>query len=346
LVVVGANVLHGSRVGYVWSYGHRVIAAGGSFPDAPLVSVIVPVFNGRDHVVAAIESALAQSMDRLEVVVVDDGSLDGSGDLAESISGRDPRVRVVRQENRGPSAARNTGVRESRGTYVGFLDADDLWLPEKLERQVPLIAVATGRVVFSDGFFMQNEAVSGERILGAGRAASAIDFEALLERNPIPVLTVLVERKLLLDVGGFDESLLSVEDWDLWFRLHATGRVSFIGVDEPLACYRVNPGGLSSDRLSMARWRLRVLDKLADASSGQTHRTVSRRCKAERQLLAGELRLRAWRYAGEGLFAEARVDLREAWQCAPRPVALLATAVLSVSDQLLARVASRRLARS
>jgi glycosyltransferase involved in cell wall biosynthesis len=319
-------------------------AAGGSLSDAPLVSVIVPVFNGRDHVVVAIESALAQSMDRLEVVVVDDGSSDGSGELAESIAGRDPRVRVIRQENRGLSGARNTGLRESRGTYVGFLDADDLWLPEKLERQVPLLA--PGRVVFSDGFLMRNDAVSDERIFGSGRVAAAIDFDALLEQNPIPVLTVLIERELLLDVGGFDEGLLSVEDWDLWFRLHATGRVSFIGIDEPLACYRVHPGGLSSDRLSMARWRLRVLEKLADASSGQTHRAVIRRCKAERQMLAGELRLRAWRYAGEGSFAEARADLREALRFAPRPSASVATLVLSANDRLLARVASQRLARS
>jgi glycosyltransferase involved in cell wall biosynthesis len=317
-----------------------MIAAGGSLSDVPLVSVIVPVFNGRDHVAAAIESALAQSMSRVEVVVVDDGSSDGSGELAESIAGRDSRVRVIRQENRGLSGARNTGVRESRGRYVGFLDADDLWLPEKLERQVPLLA--PGRVVFSDAFLMRNDAVSEERIFGAGRVAAAIDFEALLEQNPIPILTVLVERELLLDVGGFDESLLSVEDWDLWFRLHATGRVSFIGVDESLACYRINAGGLSSDRLRMARWRLKVLEKLADASFGETHRAVSSRRRAEKQLLAGELRLRAWRYAGEGSFAEARADLREALRFAPRPSASIATLVLSASDQLLARVASRR----
>lgn len=314
-----------------------MIAVDGLSPDAPLVSVIVPVFNGRDSLEPAIDSALAQTVP-LEVVVVDDGSTDGSGDIAASIAERDPRVRLIQQTNRGLAAARNVGLRQSRGIYVAFLDADDLWLPRKLATQLPFLA--EDRVVFSDAFVMRCVSEGEERIFRPGMLDSPIDFERLLEHNLVPILTAVVGRQLLLDVGGFDEELRSVEDWDLWLRLRLTRDVAFVAIAEPLACYHVNPEGLSSDRVSMARWRLRVLQKLA-ASSEPTRRTVTRRAKAEKQLLAGELRARAWRLVEDGSLVDARTDLREAIRLAPRPAAAVTTLLLTTSDALLRWAAAR-----
>jgi glycosyltransferase involved in cell wall biosynthesis len=318
-----------------------VVEAGGG----PLVTVIVPVFNGRDYLNAAIESVLAQTVGRLEVVVVDDGSTDGSGEAAVAIAGRDRRVRVLRQENRGLSSARNTGLRAARAQYVAFLDSDDLWLPHKLERQLPLLA--PHRVVFGDAFLIRDAAVTAERVLGPRRnSGSSLRFEEILDRNPVPVLTAILSRDTALAVGGFDEDLRSVEDWDLWLRLAARGGVEFVAVHEPVAHYRVNPVGLSSDRVGMARWRLRVLEKLARGVSGAMLEDVGRRAKAERQLLAGELRLRAWESAAVGSFSRSRTDLLEAIRMAPRGPALVATIPLLLNKTLLRHIAVRRLRNS
>lgn len=314
-----------------------MIAVDGLSPDAPLVSVIVPVFNGRDFLEAAIDSALAQTVS-LEIVVVDDGSTDGSGDIAATIAERHPRVRLIRQTNRGLAGARNVGLYQSRGMYVAFLDADDLWLPRKLETQVPFLG--EDRVVFSDAFVMRGASTCEERIFARGTLDRPIDFERLLEHNLVPILTAVIGRRLLLDVGGFDEELRSVEDWDLWLRLCLTRDVEFVAIAEPLACYRVNPDGLSSDRVSMARWRLRVLQKLA-ASSEPTRRAVIRRAKSEKQLLAGELRARAWRLVADGSLVDARADLREAIRLAPRPAAVAKTLLLTTSAALLKWAAAR-----
>src|SRR5689334_21141299 len=108
--------------------------------SGPLVTVVVPVYNTLPYVADALESALAQTHRELDVVVVDDGSTDGSSGVVVELAAREPRIRVVRQPNAGLAAARNAGLAAAAGEYVAFLDSDDLWLPEKLERQLAVAA--------------------------------------------------------------------------------------------------------------------------------------------------------------------------------------------------------------
>ena len=150
----------------------------------PAVSVIVPLYQSRAYVAAALDSVLAQTLGDLEVIVVDDGSTDGGGEIVRGYVEREPRVRYMREENAGPAAARNVGIAAARGAAVAFLDSDDLWLPEKLARQLPLLREDT--IVHSDAFLLRDAGeVSKERI-GAhfepGRRVRATCFGRLRPR--------------------------------------------------------------------------------------------------------------------------------------------------------------------
>src|SRR5690242_11958700 len=163
----------------------------------------MPVYQGREHLADAIESVLAQTFERFELLVVDDGSTDGSSEIARTYAGRDPRVHYRRQENAGQGAARNAGLEAARGEAIAFLDQDDLWLPEKLTRQLPLMDDTT--VVYSDTYILRGgETDREERFsdhLDGGPVPATL--ESLILGNTIPVLTALVPRRLVIAHGGF-----------------------------------------------------------------------------------------------------------------------------------------------
>jgi glycosyltransferase involved in cell wall biosynthesis len=177
---------------------------------APLATMVIPVFNGERTLARAIESALAQHYEPLEVLVVDDGSTDASGEIASSFD----RVRYVQQQNHGPSAARNHGLREPRGEYVAFLDADDEALPERMSLQVgyllehPEVGCTLARQEVADG---------GTAPEWIGRDPTFGDLAG------IPLMTLTARRSTLLELGGFDESLRIAEDRDLLVRMRERG---------------------------------------------------------------------------------------------------------------------------
>jgi glycosyltransferase involved in cell wall biosynthesis len=196
--------------------------------SGPVVSVIIPTFNRAGVVTRAIDSALGQTYRPMEVVVVDDGSTDGTPEVLKTYG--DAIVSVV-QGNAGPAAARNRGLRESRGDLVAFLDSDDLWLATKLERQVDLLQRAGAKVPCC----LCNTLMKRPQ----GREQSSFQIAGLrfaepqgLWINPAPVLATrfvlfcqaaLIRRDFLLDCGGFDERLWLMEDHDLALRLALRG---------------------------------------------------------------------------------------------------------------------------
>jgi len=225
----------------------------------PRVSVVIPVFNLRDYLGLAIESALDQTLapEHVEVIVVDDGSTDGSGEVAERYS---PRVRYARQDNRGLSAARNAGIRLSRGSFIAFLDADDRMLPEKLEAQLAAFASHPEVGLVYSGWYYVDEA--GARLPQRGWSRQAGDvLRDLVLGNLLHPHAALVRRALVEQAGGFDETLTSVEDWDLWLRISRRGCLWHC-VDRPLIEYRIRQGSMHQDAARMLENRLRVLDKL------------------------------------------------------------------------------------
>ncbi len=187
-------------------------------PCNPLVSVVIPTYNRVQFLVDAIDSVMNQTCQDFEIIVTDDGSTDGT---VEKISSLYPSVRLLIGEHTGrPSDVRNRGIIAAQGEYVAFLDDDDLWHPSKLEQQVALLE-GTRHVafVYSDVRFLFPDGLSSGPVLSQQQMRGAQLFDQLLEDCFIYPSTVLVHRQTLEHVGGFDETLAIVEDYDLWLRL-------------------------------------------------------------------------------------------------------------------------------
>ncbi len=219
-----------------------------------LVSVIIPTYNCSGFLKESISSALAQTYRDLEVVVVDDGSTD---DTAHVVSMFDDRVRYIYQTNAGTATARNTGISNARGSLIAFLDHDDLWLPNKLERQVPyLLADDTIGMLFCGRQFFNT--YTGQ-VTSTHPAEPELDVHELLGHTTIALQSAIVPMSVLEDVGLFDTELLGTDDWEMTIRIARKYRV--VGVPEVMVSIRGHEGqqGIMTER--MYQNSLRVLAK-------------------------------------------------------------------------------------
>ena len=200
------------------------------------ISALIPTYNRREHTCRAIDSVLAQTLSVDEIIVVDDGSTDGTAD--EVCSRYGSRVAVIRQENAGVSAARNCAIRAARGEWLAFLDSDDVWLPEKLALQFDAIAKLGSSefgACFTDCAFCGNESMRLSAFAAAGLESplmfGALDDPAkyVLARQPVMfVQNLVVRRSLIEELGGFDEAMVVSEDTDLLFRLTLKTKICFV----------------------------------------------------------------------------------------------------------------------
>jgi len=225
-----------------------------------LVSVIIPAYNSREHIAEAVQSALDQTYQPVEVIAIDDGSTDGTGEVLRSFGNK---IRYIRKENGGPASARNVGIESAAGEFVAFLDGDDIWYPQKLEKQMSLFQGDVGLVYARVDSFDENGPVEKVRKpLIRGEV-----FERLFNKNLISTSTVVVKKECFDKVGLFDEDpdLISVEDYDMWLRIAALTKVDFL--DEPLIKYRLHPGGISKNYHRSYNGEMKVLTKnLANVS--------------------------------------------------------------------------------
>lgn len=233
------------------------------------ISVIIPTYNRLSSLPRAIESVLAQTLIPDEICVVDDGSSDGS---AAFIRQQYPQVKVITQTNKGVSAARNTGIANTAGSWLAFLDSDDEWLPTKLELQMQLLSNNSGHhLIHGEEIWIRN----GLRVNAKKkyRKAGGMIFDQCLELCAISPSTTLLSRELLGNVGNFDEQLVACEDYDLWLRVCCEYEVLF--VEQAL----IKKYGGHADQLSMLHWgmdrfRIQALEKILDSnrlSSDQFH---------------------------------------------------------------------------
>ena len=229
------------------------------------VSLVIATFNHARFLGDALDSAVAQTLRDVETIVVDDGSTDDTPAVLARYGGR---IRVIRQPNRGLAAARNAGLAAARGTYVSFLDADDVLMPTKLAEQTtildrePTVGWAYCDVLIETVVTGDAKRAS-ERFGYRTRMLEGWLFPELIHGNFIPAIAPLVRRTVLDAAGGFDERLTALEDWDLWLRLSLIAEARYSPA--VLVRYRVHPGGMSEDRARMDRNRFRVLDKLCHA---------------------------------------------------------------------------------
>ncbi len=214
---------------------------------SPKVSVIIPCFNGERFIRDAINNVLEQTHQEFEIIVVDDGSSDGSKRVIDNFRS-EPRLRYVEHgENRGIAAARNTGIGMSRGDLIAFLDQDDLWRPQKLERQMEVMEGDDSHdigMVFTDvEVIEQLNGKEEHRFIRAPleiNAAPRIELlKAFFMKNFIPIISVMIRRYCFDEAGGFDERIRSgADDYELCFRLAKKFRLAHIA--EPLAVKRVH----------------------------------------------------------------------------------------------------------
>lgn len=228
-----------------------------------LVSVVVPVYNAADHLRETLSSIYNQTYKSIEIIAVDDGSSDDSIDIARSFDGR---VILVQQPNSGPAAARNRGVAEAKGEWIAFLDADDLWVPEKLEKQ--LHAMSNREWSYTDSRFMGG-VNDGKQDSDLNEKPSGNVIEKLICGNFISTSSVLLRRNIFNEVGGFDENLRSIEDWDLWIRIASRYPISY--VPDPLLKYRVHSISASRSTRKTLPNHLKVIDKAFSSEGVAAH---------------------------------------------------------------------------
>ena len=222
------------------------------------ISVIIPTYNYGRFLRDAIDSALAQTYPALEIIVIDDGSTD---ETSQVLAEYGERIRTIQQNNQGVGAARNTGIAAARGEYIAFLDSDDLWKPQKLEREIALFeADPTLGMVHSSAEAFDN---AGKKlsVLMSGMEGWVASELLRLDREVItaPGSSTMFPRRVAEEIGGFDPRLQPSEDWDFCYRVAVRYRVGY--VPEVLVRYRLHSNGIHLNIPRMERGMLMALEK-------------------------------------------------------------------------------------
>lgn len=212
----------------------------------PLVSVVIPAYNCEKYIKETIFSVLNQTYSNIEVVLVDDGSTDRTAEIVQQIAEKDSRLIYMWEKNAGVSAARNKAIRNSKGEFTALLDHDDLWLPQKLERQIPIFNNnSKTALVFSDAYYFDDDHPVLFNHFSKNKPCRGKVFRELFRRNFIPCLTVVLKTKILEGSGYFAEDMDICEEYDLFLRIAYRYEVDYINM--PLAKYRVHETNFSKN---------------------------------------------------------------------------------------------------
>ncbi len=249
--------------------------------SSPVISVIVPAYNAQHTLGECVESILRQSFDDLELIIVDDGSSDATAAVAGEFAAQDRRIQIIAQVNLGVSAARNRGLQAARGQYVCVLDADDIWVPDKLDSQLAAIGQDQDVVVIG-GLRRFIDDDEGRHWLMESMPPDVddqADYMSTVMHLPSTSMnligTMLAPRRYLLEVGGWNERLHTGEDWDIWLRL--SNRVRFRALHKVLSYYRKHDA--SATRSHDIMWdigqHLSILDACLDRHQQVDGKTVN-----------------------------------------------------------------------
>lgn len=212
------------------------------------ISIVIPLFNKKEYILRAVNSVLNQTHSTFELIIVDDGSTDGSSDIVQSIA--DPRVQLITQANGGVSRARNVGVGRATGEWISFLDADDEYGSEFLKRVVEFINDHDGDdlSIIGANYYLGNGDVASDQPTEDG----VYDYFQLFrnQRSPNNSSTTAVNKEKFIEVGGFPEGVKQFEDWTTWFKLATVGEFGFIS--DPLGTYYQVEGSVAQSKRSLA----------------------------------------------------------------------------------------------
>lgn len=213
-----------------------------------LVSVIMPAYNAEKTLAMAVDSVLSQTYKNLELIIINDCSKDETQLIAERYAEKDKRVFVLRNEkNSGVSITRHNGVQMAKGKWIAFLDSDDAWTPNKLEKQFEVQKKNNAKLVFTGSAFMDQDGNRKEWIL---HVPERIGYKKLLKQNLISNSSVLIEKELYQKHEVIGDNMH--EDFACWLKILRTGEVAY-GVDKPMLIYRLSPSSKSGNKLKAAR---------------------------------------------------------------------------------------------
>jgi len=265
------------------------------------ISVIIPVHNGAAYLQAALDSVFAQTHPATEVIVVDDGSTDATPDILRRHAGR---IVLLSQEQRGLAATRNRALDVAQGELVSFLDADDIWQADKLERQVEHLRAHPEHMVVhtAAGYIDTAGTLTTPMAQRPGPRPNGWAYRTLLERNTIFVSSVAIRRRALDDMR-FVLDATGCEDWELWLRLAKQHQFGY--VDAPLVHYRIHGSNMSRQRESMCRMRVKVMDHVLNDETRWSYRWMARRSRRS------HVRELAQICCEQGRFDDARVYTRQ-----------------------------------
>lgn len=228
-------------------------------PGVPVVSVVIPAYNVAEYIGEALESIFAQTFGEFEVIVVNDGSPD-TPELERVLEPYRDRLVYIRQENRGVSGARNTGMKVARGEYYAQLDPDDVWEPNYLSVQLQTLRETGADLVYPNAVFFGDGPEVGRLFMDLCPSTGEVTAEKLLRFECTVMTSVTARREVLLGAGMYDEAIKTAEDFDLWLRVALQGS-RIVYHRQPLVRYRQRAESLSSDPRRMLRNALVVLDK-------------------------------------------------------------------------------------
>ena len=278
---------------------------------APIVSIVMPAYNVASYIGETLDSVFEQTFTDYEVIVVNDGSPD-TVELERELEPFGNRIHYVRQENRGAGAARNAGLRASRGEFIAFLDADDLWLPSYLEEQLKFLRSGNYDLVYSDALLFGDSPISGRRYMQTTPSNGPVNFKSLVHYECNLITSgVLARRQPILEVGLFNEQIRNGQDFDLWLRLVRNGaRVAY--QRKVLLRYRCHDDSLSStDPVDKIIRQLRLFESIV-----QTYDlTPSEQAEVDRVVgkLNGEMEFEIGKAQfAKGNFSEARRHFKKA----------------------------------
>ncbi len=273
----------------------------------PLVSIVLPTYNRQRYLREAVESVLAQTYTRWELIVVDDGSTDGTAEYVRGV--QDPRVRFIREEHCGnPARVRNWGISRAAGEYVAFLDSDDLWRPKKLELQLQDLAVhpeCEWSYTHCDRIGPRGESLPFPRARRPRSDRGWIAGKVVTVEAVVVTPSVIVTRRLARELGGFDETFLFFEDYEFWARCALASPVTVVPIE--LVLVRDHSGSNTKGRLEVHEYWVRLAEKIAGLTGDYRLKAV---CRTQCARILVRL---ASRYRWSGEYRKARETLRRAF---------------------------------
>lgn len=271
--------------------------------SSPLVSVIIPVYNAEKYIEQTIRSVLDQTMQDLEIIVLSDGSKDGSAAIVRHLQKEDSRIHFIAKENTGVSDTRNTGIQQAKGKYIAFLDADDVWNADNLEKKISKLKTSGKRWVFSDHEHIDEndkQLPSPDRVL---RNDNILDRLLLWEKGdvvPGPCSNIVAEKKLFEEGVKFDVNLSSPADRDISIQLAANAEPAII--HEKLWKYRLHSQSMSSQNLKVADEVIVFIRKMKKSNLFSSKRIRRRSLSNLYYMLAGYYGSNGYRLKGTKYF--------------------------------------------